>query len=521
MEKVAQVFYNENYAEEDKEEEEKKKKKEKVNHKEIQIFSKKITQDIENCDIFTVVTSEAAMKQIQKINNKINKRIFQKIKNNENNNKIHNINNINNVIQNINSNLENNKNKIPIAKEIEQLTIIDNDYKITPINSNEYLKIMKPNNKISDLEKKEITTNSISLLIEELEQKDNKNKLNSKNNNMINKERNIIKNINNNCIVIQGGKTTNNINININHLTIGQKLIPHNDNNKIINGLALLSNKINNNKKIIKKLKHNKNNINNSINNKEKNSNINISNNKENLPLSGYNKDKNKNSSLTLPPPSQNVLSSINSNLSKKYNQIFPNTINNFSIKQIKNTNYKSGHNSGSITSLNKYIKFGKGNFPNQQTGKNTLYINKSNYMKNFFNNMKYGTTKMSKKTNIAYKKNIDILSGERTRSVSNMHKKSKRIIYSTLHFNGGNIQLLNMKNYDSNKNQENRSNSTNKRNAEFYKINSKKMIIKKKEEKTLNQLKVKDLNIKGKHLNFQKILNIVPKNSRAKSTGK
>ena len=68
MEKVAQVFYNENYADEDKEEEEKnKKKKDKESNKYIQIFSKKITQDIENCDVFTVVTSEAAMKQIQKI----------------------------------------------------------------------------------------------------------------------------------------------------------------------------------------------------------------------------------------------------------------------------------------------------------------------------------------------------------------------------------------------------------------------------------------------------------------------
>ena len=143
--------------------------------------------------------------------------------------------------------------------------------------------------------------------------------------------------------------------------------------------------------------------------------------------------------------------------------------------------------------------------------------------MQNLFNNMKYGTTKMSKKTNIAYKKTIDILSGERTRSVSNMHKKSKRIIYSSLHFNGGNIQLLNLKNnFDVNKNQENRSNSTNKRNVEFYKINNKKMkIIKKKEEKTIDQLKVKDLNLKGKHLNLQKILNIVPKNPRTKSTGK
>ena len=258
------------------------------------------------------------------------------------------------------------------------------------------------------------------------------------------------------------------------------------------------------------------------MNNKEKNSINNISHNKENAPLSGYNKDKHKNSSLTLPPPSQNILSSTNSNLPKKYNQIFPNTINNHSIKQIRNTPiFKNGYNNGAITSLNKYIKFGQ-----KQSGKNTLYINKSNYMKNILNNMKYGTTKVSKKNNnIVYMKNIDILSGERTRSMSNMNKSSKRIIYSSLHFNGRNLQLLNLKNnYDINKNSENRSNSTNKRNCGFTKINNnnnKMKIINKNEDKKMNQLNVKDLHLKGKHLNLHKILNIVPKKSRARSTGK
>ena len=513
MEKVAQIFYNENYAEEDKEEEEKNKKKDKTNNKYIQIFSKKIAQDIENCDVCTVVTSEAAMKQIQKINNKINKKIFQKIKNNENNNK-----NINNIKQNIY--LENNnKEKNSIPKEIEQITIIDNNYKITPINSNEpHIEIMD-NKKISQLKKKEIipqTTNSISLLLEELEQKDN-NKLNS-NNNLFNQEGDIIKNINNNCIVIQKGKTTNNINININHLTIGQKLISQNDNNNVImNGMTLLNN---NNNKIVKKLKQ-ANNINNSRNKKEKKSNI-ITNNKENLPFNGYNKDKLKSSSLTLSPPSQNIFSSTNSNLSKKYNQLLPNTINNFSIKQVRNTPiFKNIYNNGSKTSLNQYIKFEKGKFPQQQIGKNPLYIKKSNYAKNVFNNIKYGTTKMSKKTNIVYTKNIDILNGERTRSVSNMNKNSKRIIYSSLHFNGENAQLLNIKNhFEINKNPDNKNNSINKRDNAFSKINNKKMKIMKKEEK-MNQLKVKDLNLKGKHLNFQKILNIAPKNLRARSTCK
>ena len=528
MEKVAQVFYNENYADEDKEEEEKnKKKKDKENNKCVQIFSKKITQEIENCDVFTVVTSEEAMKQIQKINDKINKKFLKKIKNNEKENCNKKDNNI--ILEN--NNKENRECKFnnmnPI--QIDQITIVDNNYKITPINSNEHRIQIKANKIISELKNKDLIpqiTNSINLLIDELDQKENNN-TNSKNENKsINKEKDIIKNINNNCIVIQGGKTTNNINININHLTIGQKIIPKNENEKIITGLALLQNNINNSnsKKIIKKLKH-RNNISNSLNIKDKNTNQKISNNVESLPLSGKPKDKNNNCSLTLPPPVQNILSNNNSNLSKNFNQIFPNTINNYSIKQIKDIKatpiFKNGYNNGSITNLNKYIKFGMGNYPQtQKAGKNTIYTNKSNLMKNMLKNINYGTTKSKK--NIIYTKNIGILSGERSRSISNMQKRPKRVIYSSLHFNGGNIQLLNLKNnFDINKNSENRNHSTNKRN-DFDEINNEKIpIIRKKQENKANKLKVKDLNLKGKHINLQKILNIIPKKARTRSTGK
>ena len=509
MEKVAQVFYNENYADEDKEEEEKnKKKKEKDNNsnKYIQIFSKKITQDIENCDVFTVVTSEAAMKQIQIINNKINKKMFKKIKNNENNN--------NNIL--VKNNLDNNNENNNQSIEIKQLTIIDNSYKITPINSNENRLEIDTGKLISELKNKEmipLNNNSINLLIEELEQKKNSN-----NNSSSKNEKQIdIKNINKNCIVIQGGKTTNNINININHLTIGQKLFPSNE-KKFINGLALL-NSNNSNKKIIKKLRH-KNNVSNSVNPKDKMLNKKINNNIENIPLSGNPKDKHKNTSLTLPPPSQNILSNTNSNLTKKYTQIFPNTLNNYSVKQIRDMRntpiFKNSQNNGSLTSLDKFIRFGK--------GKKTIYTSKSNYMKNMLNNMNYGTTKMSKKNNhIIYNKNFNVLSGERARSISNMQKRPKRVIYSSLHFNGGNIQLVNLKNnFEVNKNSENKNNSINKRNNDQPKISNEKIhLLRKKDENIMEKLKVKDLNIKGKHLNLQKILNIVPKNLRTRSTGK
>ena len=111
MEKVAQVFYNENYAEEEKEEKEKSKKKKEKN---ILIFSQKIMKDIEEGDIYTVVTSEAAMKQIQKMNNKINKKLTNSSK--ENNEK--------NMIKNKN-NIENNVNPI----KIDEISIYDNNYK--------------------------------------------------------------------------------------------------------------------------------------------------------------------------------------------------------------------------------------------------------------------------------------------------------------------------------------------------------------------------------------------------------
>ena len=62
MEKVAQVFYNENYAEEEKEENKEQSQEKKKLPK---IFSKEIMKDIENCDNFTYVNSEDAMVQIQ------------------------------------------------------------------------------------------------------------------------------------------------------------------------------------------------------------------------------------------------------------------------------------------------------------------------------------------------------------------------------------------------------------------------------------------------------------------------
>ena len=494
MEKVAQVFYNENYAEEEKDDKEKSKKKE----KNIVIFNKKIKKEIEDGDIYTVVTSEAAMKQIQKMNNKVNKKIMDNP--NSNNEK--------NVI-------ENNINPI----KIDEISIYDNNYKITPIKGIDGNIEINTNEIISDLKNKDIipqTTNSINLLIEALQSKEIKSDSNN-----IKPENNkeIIKNMHNNCIVIKGGKTTNNINININHLTISQKASSKKDDEP---NIISNENKNNNPKnKYIKKFK------NSNTNTKERNNNQKSTNENKNELNTDKEKEKDKDKdkekhktktfTLTLPPPSHNSLSRTNSVVNKNFNQIFPKTINNNNnIKQnieIKSPSLlKNGYN-GTVTSLHKYISFGKGNSSQNQIAKKTLYTNYSNRLSNIFKNMNYGTSKASKNINIVYTKNAGILSGERTRSISSMKNRQKRIIYSSLHFNGSNLHLLNLKNnIGTSKNSEHRSSSTDKRFAEFKMKKDKIPLIKYKEEES--KTSKKGLKVKAKHLNLQKLLNVFPKKS-------
>ena len=494
MEKVAQVFYNENYAEEEKDDKEKSKKKE----KNIVIFNKKIKQEIEDGDIYTVVTSEAAMKQIQKMNNKVNKKIMD----NPNSNNEMNV-------------VENNINPI----KIDEISIYDNNYKITPIKGIDGNIEINTNEIISDLKNKDIipqTTNSINLLIEELQSKEIKSDSNN-----IKPENNkeIIKNMHKNCIVIKGGKTTNNINININHLTISQKASSKKDDEP---NIISNENKNNNPKnKYIKKYK------NSNTNTKERNNNQKSTNENKNELNTDKEKEKDKDKdkekhktktfTLTLPPPSHNSLSRTNSVVNKNFNQIFPKTINNNNnIKQnieIKSPSLlKNGYN-GTVTSLHKYISFGKGNSSQNQIAKKTLYTNYSNRLSNIFKNMNYGTSKASKNINIVYTKNVGILSGERTRSISNMKNRQKRIIYSSLHFNGSNLHLLNLKNnIGTSKNSEHRSSSTDKRFSEFKMKKDKIPLIKYKEEES--KTSKKGLKIKAKHLNLQKLLNVFPKKS-------
>ncbi len=310
MEKVAQIFYNENYADEKEEEEDENPKKKEKN---IVIFSKKILKEIDDVDVYTVVTSEAAMKQIQKMNSLVNKN-NQKNSRNNNELKIFDSNTV--KIQN------NNINQI----KIEELSIYDNSYKLTTINKLDGKIEINTKDIISGLKNQDLipsTTNSINLLIEEMESKDKES--NSKRTEE-EKEKNEINNIPKNCIVIQGGKTTNHINININHLTIGQKILPQkedqsNKNDKQYDGLVVIKNN-NSKNKAIKKFRNINPDLEPKFSSEIKNE-VNLEKEKD------KEKQAKKNCVLTLPPPTHNLLSRTNSMINKKLNQIFPSTINN------------------------------------------------------------------------------------------------------------------------------------------------------------------------------------------------
>ena len=127
---------------------------------------------------------------------------------------------------------------------------------------------------------------------------------------------------------------------------------------------------------------------------------------------------------LTLPPPTHNVLSRTNSVVSKKFSQMFPNTINNQSIKsnkEIKSPHFIKGGYTGTVTSLHKYINFGKGPFSQQQIGKQTLYTNYSNRLNNIFKNVNYGTTKNNNKQN-----NVKIINQNNNKKQIKKKKKKK-----------------------------------------------------------------------------------------------
>ena len=76
-EKAAQVFYNNNLAEEDKKEEKTNNKKKEKKY-DFQIFNKRISEERENCDICTFVTSESDIKGVK--NNNENEKFIDDLK---------------------------------------------------------------------------------------------------------------------------------------------------------------------------------------------------------------------------------------------------------------------------------------------------------------------------------------------------------------------------------------------------------------------------------------------------------
>ena len=506
MEKIAQIFYNENYADEDSKP---KKNKENNNKEIIKIFSSKIFEDIENCDKCTIVNNDSLVKNC----------------------------------------LVNNNNKI----------FKDDSYLITPISPPSYRK-----DKL--LIDKNIQ-NTLNLLLDELSENNNSNfnpdnsdnslsnlsKIlndNEKNNKKIsikniNKKNNAAKikfreskfsdnysnNSNsNNIVLIQQGKTTNNINININHLTIAQKMNLPNNLTKILNENNPLNLKKNPEQKnlifcfqnLTNKNKKNTNNTHQIEKIKPKSTNV---------------------GSLTL-PQSSNFTENI-----KKLNNGFSSINNNLKENRTKSVLRGGGSllNNGFKTSLHKYSGILRKNnsqqIPKKSAGKIFMYNNTSDYLKNMINNIKYNSNNLDinknnnvkknnsnnecnnllknssinllspligvnyQKKNGVFKKNIGLISGERLRSTSEMKN------------NSNNSKIINLKNY--NENSINKNNSKVKSiGDDLNTIEKRREIFNMKEERKIN-LKVKNLNRnKG---NIHKIINInfASKNNRTNSCGK
>ena len=484
MEKVAQIFYNENYADAEEENNEEKEQKSLEKKKLPKIFNQEIMKEIDNCESFTYVNSEAAMEQIQLINKKL-KRSEKEIKISQNNN---------NENQNIQKNII-----YPLSPlDIDQSIIIEENHKITPIfEKEEFIQKLKPKKKIIfDMEKSKSnesnnklsqTSNSINQLLNEMENRKKSNNLILKSIKDLNenpysfrKINGILspanKLVNNNCILIQNGKTTNNINININNLTIGQKLIsPNGSFNKIIKNLRELNNNYNT-KKTIKKFKYKETNNNSLLylkNNKNTKKNIKITKNQtESAPHTNIKFINKKNGLLTLPPQPLNILPNFQNNFTKKnnYTKIIPNNLTNKTRNQ---SIFRLGYNSSKSNS-NIYAK-------NKNFGRFTIHASDQINFKNIL-------------------RNNEILSDNRTKNTNNVIKKSKKIFNSIL--NVGNLKNK----LDSYKNSENGILSP---------------IHGNKKELVLNRMKIKELKLKEKQLNLHKILNLVPNNKRSKSTSK
>ena len=407
MEKVAQIFYNENYADEE-DNNSKENKNQKCNFK---IFSKTINNEIDNCANFT-----KEEKDDNNYNN--NNKILDFFKKNKNNNDK----------DNDFYNKDNDKNNNKLQFRNNDLDLLENIYKITPIidiNKNKNISKENKNENISynnyDEDTKNTEIDSYQKILNEItyKKKTVKNKENlfkksplfnhnssvfdyfnglsmmlfakkkkgfiNKNNSLNNKFKKREKTSNNN------NKIINNININIKHLTIGQKTL---------NPLSEINNLYNNNclskkskKRIAKSRKHN------SMILKDKSFKNYITGN-----LTSKNFEyKKRNDSFNIFHPKKAIIG-YNSNY-KKISNI--NTNSNSLITNTRNKSKLKGGtpgkiNIGYVTSMNKnkkncYIK--------KEIGKMTIYTNNSiqnnnNYIKNMLNITNSSNSKIIKDIN-------------------------------------------------------------------------------------------------------------------------
>ena len=574
MEKVAQIFYNENYVNE-------KPVEDSITHKKInfKIFTKAVTEDIENCDKCTIV--------MHTDNNDRSKNIIPE--NNKNN--IKNVNDTKSKTININAN-----NKLYFNNN--DLDLLEKIYKLTPIYDNS-----KKNQMEEECKKTEL--NSYKLIIKELGHKKKvkskesaRKKISKDNNKILSHYNNIFEYFNSLSGLLFGkrrkrpfyknnsinnkyfkkkdkkkfenydsnnNKVINNLNININQLTLGQKSfnpVSESNNNTLYKKGKRSMIRARKNNSMILRDRSSKNPFGNltskNFENKKRSDSFKLI-----LPINGiigYNSSKNRKIPVI----------NLNSNISNTRNK----------------SNLRGGSagriNNGCITSLHKYKKK---NIKSKNFGKMTIYTNNSNNIKNiginskkFKNSLNNNSGIMSfnsnnnhnsisclyknsflslmspyfwhkrHKNNISLKKNISILSYERIRNNNNKSKNQKRAFSPV--FNISNMSCCNMflingsHNFISSKNSViiNLSRSKNNRNEishdnrdSFSRIYPEGIPVINKYKSILNKKNLKDeqkygkaniINMKFKNLikfsKLRKSLKIIPKKlSKGKNSHK
>ena len=378
MEKVAQIFYNENYADED---ELKESKNPKCNFK---IFSKSVNHEIDNYANFTKVENDSFnSKFLQFRNNDLD--LLEKIY------KITPILDLNKLKKNGGEN-KNNLSYEEGTKNTEmnsyQKILNEINYKKKGKNKENIFKkspLFAHNSSVFDY------FNGLSIMLFGKKKRGLLNKNNSLNNKFKKKDKSAY---NNNKII-------NNININIKHLTIGQKSINTlSEINKIYNNCFNKKSK----KSISKSRKYN------SMILRDKSF-------KKYITHFGNHTSKNleykkRNDSFNIFHPPKAIIE-YNSNNYKKISTINTNSILTNTRNKSKLKNAIGKINNGCVTSMNKNKK--NNQIKNQnQTGKMTIYTNSintsnHNYIKNMLNIMNSSNSKTLKDLNNKSTKNINI----------------------------------------------------------------------------------------------------------------